>query len=79
MKIVALGIDFKRYTYFETITPEVRVWWEEGAKEYEPYPQEYYNQYNLIRGEDCRFCINFVIDSALKLQEFDYDINNIIK
>jgi len=79
LKIVALGIDFKRYTYFETITPEVRVWWEEGAKEYEPYPQEYYNQYNLIRGEDCRFCINFVIDSALKLQEFDYDINNIIK
>jgi hypothetical protein len=23
--------------------------------------------------EDCRFCFDFVIDSALRLQEFDFD------
>jgi hypothetical protein len=23
--------------------------------------------------EDCEFCLNFVIDSALKLQEFDFN------
>lgn len=79
LKVTALGVDYKKYTYFETITPEVNVWWREEGKEYEVLPQEYYERKNILRNIDCRFCIDFVIDSALKLQEFDYDINIILK
>lgn len=79
LKITALGIDYRRYTYFETITPEIHVWWKDGGRDYEAMPQEYYEKRNILKGVDCRFCIDFIIDSALKLQEFDYDINNILK
>ena len=78
LKITALGIDYKKYTYFEAITPNVNVWWT-NEKSYEPIPQEYYEKNHILRSVDCRFCIDFVIDNALKLQEFDYDINNIFK
>ena len=29
--------------------------------------------------QDCQFCIDFVVDCALKLQEFDFDINNYLE
>ena len=32
-----------------------------------------------IKQEDCRFCIDFVVDCALKLQEFDFNIGKFIK
>ena len=78
LKITALGIDYKKYTYFEAITPNINVWWK-NEKNYEAIPQEYYEKNHILRSVDCRFCIDFVIDNALKLQEFDYDINNIFK
>lgn len=79
LKITALGIDYRKYTYFEAVTPEVRVWWKEGGREYDALPQTYFEEHHNLKSEDCRFCMDFVIDSALRLQEFDYDINNIIK
>lgn len=79
LKITALGIDYRKYAFFEYITPETNVYWNNSGHEYHSIPKEYYeNRFNL-RVSDCHFCINFVIDSALKLQEFDYDINNLIK
>lgn len=79
LKITALGIDYKKFSYFEAVTPEVHLWWSDGKKDYEALPQNYYEERHLLRIEDCRFCIDFVIDCALKLQEFDYDINSVIK
>ena len=79
LKITALGIDYKKYAYFEIITPKVNMWWKDGVRDYEPFPKEYYENMHELRKENCRFCIDFVIDSALKLQEFDYDINKILK
>ena len=38
----------------------------------------YDEKYN-ISTKECHFCIDFVIDSALKLQGFDYDISNVIR
>ena len=29
--------------------------------------------------ENCQYCIDFVLDSSLKLQEFDFDINELIE
>lgn len=79
LKITALGVDYKKYSFFEAITPEVNVWWKDGIKDYKALSQEYYEKNKVLRGADCRFCIDFVIDNALKLQEFDYDINEIYK
>ncbi|MCI1720679.1 MAG: hypothetical protein LKM37_06695 [Bacteroidales bacterium] len=79
LKITALGIDYKRYTYFEIITPIVNTWWENGKRKYEQLSKDFYENNHEIKGSDCRFCIDFVIDNALKLQEFDYNLNFVFK
>ena len=79
LKITALGIDYKKYTFFEAITPEINVWWNDNIREYKPLSKEYYEENCNLSGVDCRFCIDFVIDNALKLQEFDYDLNKVFK
>ena len=79
LKITALGIDYRKYAFFEYITPETNVYWSNGCCEYHSIPKDYYESKINLRASDCRFCIDFVIDSALKLQEFDYDISNLIK
>ena len=79
LKITALGIDYRKYAFFEYITPATNVYWGNGGREYRSMPKDYYESRFNLRASDCRFCIDFVIDSALKLQEFDYDISNLIK
>lgn len=79
LKITALGIDYRKYAFFEYITPETNVYWTNNSSEYHSMPKDYYESRFNLRMSDCQFCIEFVIDSALKLQEFDYDINNILK
>ena len=79
LKITALGIDYRKYAFFEYITPETNIYWTKGGCEYDSMPKDLYESRINLRASDCQFCINFVIDSALKLQEFDYDINNLIK
>lgn len=76
LKITSLGIDYRKYTYFDEVTPSVGLCWKDDKWEYEAWPKMY-NKESLDRKESCRFCIDFVIDCALKLQDFDYDINNI--
>jgi hypothetical protein len=79
LKITALGIDYKKYTFFEVVTPIVERWFVDSKIDYHALPQDYYEKYHELRNSDCRFCIDFVIDSALKLQEFDYNLNNVFK
>lgn len=75
LKITALGIDYRKYTCFDAITPSVGLCWKDDNWEYESWPK--LNRERPIKKESCKFCIDFVIDSALKLQNFDYDLNNI--
>ncbi len=79
LKITALGIDYKKYNFFNYVAPEVTYSWKNGERIYEYLPQEYYEERKILRGVDCKFCIDFVIDSALKLQEFDFDISEVTK
>lgn len=76
LKITAIGIDYKKYIYFNVISPSVQLWYKGGEKGYAPLPKDVYERRNKLTENNCRFCIDFVIDSALKVQEFDYDINN---
>ena len=67
IKIISLGIDYKRYVKFKLLTPIItrtiggnqiaEIW---GEKKWTK--------------ENCQYCIDFVLDSSLKLQEFDFDI-----
>ena len=70
VKILSLGIDYRRYVKFRLLTPHIvrsldgtyhihRVRW--GSK-------------GIPTAEDVRFCIDFVIESAVILQEFDFSV-----
>ncbi len=72
LKIFSLGVDYKRYIKFKMIVPEfVQIM---GEEEYHFYERERKVPLSL---EDCRFCFNFVIESAIKIQDFDFDIDQI--
>jgi len=70
VKILCLGIDYKRYTKFRLLTPNV----------FHFRNNEYHIQKRLLDSkkplilEDVEFCINFVIESAINLQEFDFNV-----
>ena len=79
LKITALGIDYKKYSYFDFVTPRTMLCWSEGKLTYISTPKDSYETKFNTKKSDCQFCIDFVIDSALKLQGFDYHISNVIK
>lgn len=68
VKLLSLGLDYRRYARFRLLTPYVM-----GTIS---------GKYHIQRvqrgserpptGEDVQFCMNFVIESALILQEFDF-------
>lgn len=70
MKITSLGIDYKRYTKFRLLTPSVTR--TIGGK----YIAQIWNEKQWTI-ENCQYCIDFVLDACLKLQEFDFDIRDI--
>jgi len=70
IKMLALGIDYRKYSKFKMLTPHLtRVisgnWVIHRHFEEEQKPSQ----------EEARFCIDFVIESALALAEFDYTVN----
>lgn len=79
LKITALGIDYKKYSYFDFVTPKTMLCWSEGKLTYISTPEDTYEEKYNISTRECHFCIDFVIDSAIKLQGFDYDIKKVIK
>lgn len=75
LKVSALGIDYKKYALFDFITPKVIETCGTGKDKYVYGSKDNYEKTRTITNQDCQFCIDFVIDSALKLQEFNFDIN----
>ena len=70
VKILSLGVDYRRYVKFRLLTPHL--------------DRALAGNYLISRGnwgekgvpsvEDVQFCIDFVIESAVILQEFDFNI-----
>ena len=75
IKIAALGIDYKKYALFDHITPRVIEGCNATGTIYIPEQKDSFEARKSVTSDDCQFCITFVVDCALKLQEFDYDIN----
>jgi hypothetical protein len=74
LNIIALGIDYKRYAAFSFLTPTV----------HEHFEGDYSSTPISSRGikvdrDTCLFCINFVLDCALKLQDFHFDLKDYIQ
>ena len=77
LKITALGIDFKRYSVFQFLTPEV---YRDMSGNYNPTSFRKQSEKGLkIDGRNCQFCIDFVLDCSIKLQEFDFDVNQYLQ
>jgi hypothetical protein len=68
MKVPSLELDYRRYTRFWLLTPLA---FEDEYRDLETAGQT--GERSLTQ-EDCHFCVDFVIDSAIRLQEFDFDV-----
>jgi hypothetical protein len=66
MQMMALGIDFRRYLRFMTLMPTIH-WFAGGNYQIDDMGNSRRN------AETIQFCIDFMIESALCLSEFDYD------
>lgn len=81
LKYTALGVDYRKFVYFDTVAPKVFFYWNKDGSRIEPTfeKQEDYEYVKHLRVENADFCIGFVIDCSLKLQEFDFDRSQIFK
>lgn len=67
MEILALGIDYRRYVRFEMLTPSVQRT-ASGAASISRFHRSPLSQ------EEYEYCLSFVIEAAVKLQEFDFTV-----
>ena len=72
IKILSLGIDYKKYVKYKSIVPSVRLTMN-GTPFLDP------SRKIALSKEDLEFCINFIVESALKLQEFDFELEDRMK
>lgn len=71
MQVLSLGLDYQRYVKFRLLTPYVfRTY---GNINYQVPPLEYTKE-TLPSVEKCRFCYDFVVTSAIHLQNFDFEV-----
>lgn len=70
LKIIAFGIDYNKYAQFKFLIP-MNITWIMGNDE--PMRTLKYKPLELDKNE-IEFCKNFIIESALKLQQFDFKI-----
>ncbi|WP_299156961.1 hypothetical protein [uncultured Christiangramia sp.] len=65
VEVLTLGLDYKKYAKFKILTPEVM---RTLNGEY-----HFHSKNNIDHNkENCEFLIDFILDSALTLQEFDF-------
>ncbi|MDH5463595.1 MAG: hypothetical protein OEW49_04740 [Nitrosopumilus sp.] len=72
IKVLSLGFDYKRYAKFKLLTPNVIIDWEGN------YVIGDLSSKKSFTKDDCKFCFDYVIDSAIRLQDFDFDIKKMI-
>jgi hypothetical protein len=66
IKVLSLGLDYRRYSKFHLLTPII-------TKTLTGYTRASNIREKSLTIEDCIFCYNFVIESAIRIQDFDFD------
>lgn len=81
LKMMSYGVDYKRYLYFKMITPQVYKYAssKKYGVEFECMPKEYFVKSAIMTEKTCQDSINFVIDTALEFQDFNFQLNEIRK
>ena len=69
IKILALGIDYRKYSKFKRLIPRLT-----RSKNGQYRVTHRFDEKQKPSIEDTRFCIHFVIESALALSQFDYSL-----
>jgi len=69
IKILALGLDYRKYSKFRQLTPHITMVESDRYVINRSLEEE-----NKPSVDDARFCIDFVVESALALAEFDYTL-----
>ncbi|MBN1975297.1 MAG: hypothetical protein JW787_16775 [Sedimentisphaerales bacterium] len=72
VRILALGLDYRKYSRFEIFAPHV---YQTGDLKYHVDFHHHQAGMPKLCKEDVRFCIDYVIESAIKLKEFDYSVD----
>jgi hypothetical protein len=70
-KITSFGIDYKEYVKFKILTPIIHRFIGGDKKNAQIMGSKKWTR------ENCQFCIDFVIDSALRLQQFDFTVESL--
>lgn len=78
INLIGLGIDYKRYRKFKLLSPYIAPWYDNNTALYKVYINDEDDR-RICNKRNAQFCFDFVIESALKLQQFDIDINETIK
>lgn len=74
IKLLCFNIDYRKYAKFRLLTPKLIF----GNKFYDKYNIIWFNEEkSKFKKKNVEFCFNFIIECALKLQEFDFEIENI--
>jgi len=68
LTILALGMDYKKYSKFISIVPNI------DRMKYTSWDPK--KELSHITENDVDYCLNFVIECALKFQEFDYEMKH---
>jgi hypothetical protein len=70
MEIMSLGLDYRRYVNFRLLVPRLdKIQSADGGITYLTAPPSQNHT-----EEQCHYCYDFVIDSAIRIQDFDFDI-----
>lgn len=67
VKVLEMGFDYRKYARFKLVTPGLTFCIGRKEPRIGQIPAK-------ATEDDCRFCINFVIECALRLQEFDFEV-----
>lgn len=73
LKVIGLGIDFKKYVKFSILTPKVYL---EQDMTYHTYTDD--KEDWTLKQDNVQFLIDFVIESSLRIQEFDFEISEML-
>lgn len=79
VNIIGLGIDYLHYRKFKLLSPYIEMWPHKTGDERYSVFIEGDRDRRICSQRNAQFCFDFVIDSALKLQRFDVDINETIR
>lgn len=71
IKTLALGVDYRKYARFKRLTPQLQRVMSGDLVVQRPAS----GRAAPPSADDARFCLDFVIESALALAEFDYSMS----